>query len=89
MGKNPLPISPFTYISLKIKFVPFLKSSPATIPCKRKMIKVATKLLIKKRAKEKRERERKIEIDSPKRNPNFGFCACVKTKKGLFRITSD
>jgi len=35
LGKNPLPISPFTYYYLKIKFVPFLKSQPATIPCKR------------------------------------------------------
>ena len=26
LGKNPLPISLFTYYSLKIKFVPFLKS---------------------------------------------------------------
>ena len=35
LGKNPLPISLFTYYYLKIKFVPFLKSQPATIPCKR------------------------------------------------------
>ena len=34
LGKNPLPISLFTYYYLKIKFVPFLKSQPATIPCK-------------------------------------------------------
>ena len=26
LGKNPQPISLFTYYSLKIKFVPFLKS---------------------------------------------------------------
>ena len=39
LGKNPLPILLFTYYSLKIKFVPFLESQPATIPCKRKTTK--------------------------------------------------
>ena len=34
VGKNPLPVSLFTYYSLKIKFSPFLKCQPATIPCK-------------------------------------------------------
>ena len=53
--KNPLPISPFTYISLKIKFVPFLKSSPATIPCKRKTIKVGNKTAYKKEGQRKKE----------------------------------
>ena len=65
LRKNPLPVSLFTYYSLKIIFVPFLKSWPATIPCKSKTIKWATKLLIKKKGKgKKRERERTIEIDS-------------------------
>ena len=47
MGKDLPPISLFTYYSLKINFVPFLKSWPATIPCK--TIKWATKLLMKKK----------------------------------------
>ena len=34
LGKNLLPVSLFTYYSLKIKFSPFLKCQPATIPCK-------------------------------------------------------
>ena len=34
VGKNPPPVSLFTYYSLKIKFSPFLKCQPATIPCK-------------------------------------------------------
>ena len=49
LGKIPLPISLFTYYSLKVKFVPFLKSEPATIPRKRKTIKWATKPPIKKK----------------------------------------
>ena len=53
LEKNPLPTSLFTFYSLKIKFVPFLKGWPATIPCK---IKWATKLLLKKKGKgEKRQ----------------------------------
>ena len=59
LGKNPLPVTLFTYYSLKIKFVPFLKSKPATIPCKRKTIKWATKPPIKKEKKgKKRAREK-------------------------------
>ena len=54
MGKNPLPISLFTCYSLKVKLVPFLKSQPATIPCKRKTIKWATKPPIKNEKKEKK-----------------------------------
>ena len=34
VGKNPPPVSLFTYYSLKINFSPFLKCQPATIPCK-------------------------------------------------------
>ena len=34
VGKNPPPVSLFKYYSLKIKFSPFLKCQPATIPCK-------------------------------------------------------
>ena len=79
MGKNPLPIL-FTYYSLKIKFVPFLKSWLATIPCKGKTIKWATKLLIKKKGEGKRERERKIEIDSEKKF-NFWLVGMREKKK--------
>ena len=35
------------------------------------------------RQRKKREQERKIEIDSQKKGPNFGFCACVKNKKAV------
>ena len=70
----------FTYYSLKIKFVPFLKSWLATIPCKGKRIKWATKLLIKKKGKGKRERERKIEIDSEKKF-NFWLVGMHEKKK--------
>ena len=35
LGRNPLPILLFTYDSLNIKFVPLLKSWPATIPSKK------------------------------------------------------
>ena len=58
MGENPPPISLYTYYFLKIKFVPFLKGWPATIPCRRKTIKWVTKLLIKKKGKGKKESER-------------------------------
>ena len=59
LGKNPLPVSLFTYYSLKIKFAPFLKSWPATIPCKTRTIEWATKLLINKKGKgRKRAREK-------------------------------
>ena len=60
LRKNPRPISLLTYYSLKIKFVPFLKSYPATIPCKGKTIKWATKPPIKK---EKKEEKRASEKD--------------------------
>ena len=40
-------------------FVPFLKSWPATIPCKRKKIKWATKLLIEKKGKGKKRGKEK------------------------------
>ena len=46
-GENPLLILPFTYYSLKIKFVPFLKSWPVTIPCKGKTINWTAKVLIR------------------------------------------
>ena len=47
---------------MKIIFVPFLKCWPATIPCKRKTIKWATKLLIKKKGKgKKRAGEKDLE----------------------------
>ena len=61
LGKNPLPISLFsTYYSvLKIKFVPFPKSQPATIPCKIKTIKWVTKAPIKKEKKEKKRAREK------------------------------
>ena len=58
MEENPLPISLFTFYSLKARFVPFLKGWPATIPCKRKTIKWATKLLIKKEGKGKKSKSR-------------------------------
>ena len=35
LGRNLLPILLFTYDSLNIKFVPFLKSLPAPIPSKK------------------------------------------------------
>ena len=89
MGKNPLPISPFTYISLKIKLVPFLKSSPATIPCKRKMIKVATKLLIKKKGKGKKRTREKDRNRFAKKKSKFWLLRMRENKKRLFRITSD
>ena len=78
MGNNPLPITLFTYYSLNIKFVPFLKSKPATIPRKRKTIKWATKPPIKKEKKEKKRAREKA-----RKSPNLGFCTCVngKTKK--------
>ena len=56
MGKNPLLISLFFYDYLQIKFVSFLKVWPATIPCKRKTIKWATTLDIRKKGKGKKER---------------------------------
>ena len=59
MGNNPLPITLFTYYSLNIKFVPFLKSKPATIPRKRKTIKWETKPPIKKEKKEKKRAREK------------------------------
>ena len=52
-------ISLFSNYSLKTKFASFLKSWPATIPCKRRTIKWATKLLIIKKGKgKKRAREK-------------------------------
>ena len=57
LGKNPLPILLFQYYPLKIKFVSFLQSWSATIQCKRKTIKGATKPPTKKEKKSK-ERER-------------------------------
>ena len=57
-GKHSPLISLFTYCSLKIKFVPFVKIWAATIPCKRKTIKWATKLLFKKKGRGKRESKR-------------------------------
>ena len=78
MGKNSLTVSLFTYYSLKIKFVSFLKSYPATILFKRKTIKWATKSpinLIKKEKKEKRERERKIEIRFANKKSKFCLLA--------------
>ena len=58
LEKNPLLISLFTYYSLKIKFVTFLISEPATIPCKRKTIKWTTKFLINEKGKGNKESER-------------------------------
>ena len=57
LRKKPLPMSLFTSYSLKIKFVPFLKIWPATIPCK-KDDKVGKKVLVTKKGK-KKERDRK------------------------------
>ena len=57
LRKRPLPMSLFTSYSLKIKFVPFLKIWPATIPCK-KDDKVDKKVLVTKKGKEKKESER-------------------------------
>ena len=56
LGKNPLLISLFFYDYLQIKFVSFLKVWPATIPFRRKTIKWATTLDIKKKGKGKKER---------------------------------
>ena len=56
MGKNSLLISLFSYYYLQIKFVSFLRVWPATIPCKRKTIKWATTLDVKKKGKGKKER---------------------------------
>ena len=56
LGKNSLLISLFSYYYLQIKFVSFLRVWPATIPCKRKTIKWATTLDIKKKGKGKKER---------------------------------
>ena len=56
LEKTPLLISLFFYYCLQIKFVSFLKVWPATIPCKRKTIKWATTLDIKKKGKGKKER---------------------------------
>ena len=79
-----MPNSLFTYYFLKTKFVPFLKSWPATVSCKKKDSKVGKKMLIKKKGKEKkRKRERKIEIDSQIKSQNFGLWACVKNKKAV------
>ena len=59
LGNNPLPTSLFTYYSLKSEFVPLLKSYPATIPCKKKTTKWATRPPIKKEKKgKKRAREK-------------------------------
>ena len=58
-GENTLPISLFTYYSLKIKFLPFLKSWPVAILCKRKTIKWVAKLLIRRKPKQqKRARDK-------------------------------
>ena len=58
LGKNPRQFRMFTYFSLKIKFAPFLKSKPATIPWKGRRIKWATKLLIKQDRPRKEESEK-------------------------------
>ena len=87
LGKNRLPILLFTYYSLKIKFAPFLKRRPTTVPCKRRMIKWATRLLINKKGKGKKES--KIDRFTKEKGPNFGFCTCVKNKKAECLIMSD
>ena len=56
LGKTPLLISLFFCYYLQIKFVSFLKVWPGTIPFKRKTIKWATTLDIKKEGKGKKER---------------------------------
>ena len=57
-GKSIANFAVFLYYSLEIKFVPFLKSEQATIPGKRKLIELATKLLLKRKAKYERAREK-------------------------------
>ena len=80
LRKNPMPISMFTFYSLKTKFVPFLKRGPATIPCK-KDDKVGQKLLIKEKGKEKKRAREKDRNRFANKSLNFGLSACVKNKK--------
>ena len=66
---NPLPISLFTYYSLLIKFVPFLKNQPVTIPCKKKKM-TSEQETEKKKGKEtkesKREKSKQIHVKKSK-----------------------
>ena len=65
LGKNPLPISLFTYYSLKIKFVPFQKKLASHNSMEKKDDKVGKKTAYKReRQRRKRERVKKIKIDS-------------------------
>ena len=82
MRKNTLPVSLFTYYSLRTTFVPFLKSRPATILCK-KDDKVGKKLLIKKKGKEKKRAREKDRKRFAKKSQKFGLCACLINKKAV------
>ena len=68
LGKNPLPISLFTYYSLKIKFVPFQKKLASHNSMEKKDDKVGNKTAYKReRQRRKIEREKKIKIDVHKK----------------------
>ena len=83
MRKNTLPISLFTYYSLRTTSVPLLKSWPASIP-RKKDGRVGKKTANKEeRKRKKKERERKIEKYSQK-SQNFGLCACLINKKAVW-----
>ena len=68
-----MPISMFTYYSLKTKFVTFLKRGPDD--------KVGQKLLIKEKGKENKRAREKDRNRFANKSQNFGLSACVKNKK--------
>ena len=75
-------MSLFICYSLKNKFFPFLKSWPATIPCKkrRRSGQTANK---QERQRKKRERQKGIEIDS-QRKSKFWFVRMREKQKKPF-----
>ena len=55
LGRNPLPILLFTYDSLKIKFVPLLKSCKPQFRAKKTILEVGNKTANEKKGKGKKE----------------------------------
>ena len=76
LGKNPLPISLFTYYSSKIKLVPFQKKLASHNSMQKKDDKVGNKTVYKReRQRRKTERVKKIKIDSQKKHFTLAkFC---------------
>ena len=67
--KNPLPISLFTYYSLKIEFVPFQKKLASHNSMQKKDDKEGNKTAYKReRQRRKGERVKKIKIDLQKKH---------------------